>query len=69
MYDYHNAFDRVKKIIRGENGELPTFWLELFRQWLSGEKVDTIFCSFILIIVFRFTYHNYIPLLACLLSF
>ncbi|XP_041359146.1 protein patched homolog 1-like isoform X2 [Gigantopelta aegis] len=35
MYDYHNAFDRVKKIIRGENGELPTFWLELFRQWLS----------------------------------
>nr|KAI8754123.1 protein patched-like protein 1-like [Biomphalaria glabrata] len=34
LYDYHNAFSKVKKIIKREDNTLTPFWLELFRQWL-----------------------------------
>ena len=35
MYQYHSAFQRVDKIIRREDGSLPGFWLDMFRQWLA----------------------------------
>ncbi|BFZ16560.1 hypothetical protein BsWGS_19599 [Bradybaena similaris] len=35
LYQYHNAFHKVQKIIRREDGSLPPFWLDLFRQWLA----------------------------------
>ncbi|KAH9499847.1 Protein patched 1 [Bulinus truncatus] len=34
LYEYHNAFTKVKKIIKREDNTLTSFWLELFRQWL-----------------------------------
>ena len=37
LYEYHKSFQRIKKIIKREDGSLPAFWLDLFRQWLSGE--------------------------------
>ncbi|GFN88088.1 patched protein, partial [Plakobranchus ocellatus] len=35
LYQYHAAFNKVKKIIKREDGSLPSFWLDLFRQWLA----------------------------------
>lgn len=35
LYSYHKAFQQVGHIIKREDGSLPTFWLELFREWLS----------------------------------
>ncbi|CAG5128611.1 unnamed protein product, partial [Candidula unifasciata] len=35
LYHYHSAFQKVQKIIRREDGSLPPFWLDLFRQWLT----------------------------------
>ncbi|GAB1608434.1 protein patched homolog 1-like [Argonauta hians] len=34
LYSYHKAFQQVDHIIKREDGTLPTFWLELFREWL-----------------------------------
>lgn len=36
LYDYHKAFQRVDKIIKREDVSVRPFWLDLFRQWLSG---------------------------------
>ncbi|NP_001310737.1 protein patched-like [Parasteatoda tepidariorum] len=36
LYDYHEAFTRVGKIIKNDNGGLPEFWLTMFRDWLIG---------------------------------
>ncbi|XP_043484332.1 protein patched isoform X3 [Leptopilina heterotoma] len=36
LQDYHDAFIRVKNIIKNDNGGLPEFWLSLFRKWLQG---------------------------------
>ncbi|KAH3696994.1 hypothetical protein DPMN_084478, partial [Dreissena polymorpha] len=36
LREYHYAFQNVDKIIREENNELPTFWLDSFRSWLLG---------------------------------
>ncbi|KAK3783201.1 hypothetical protein RRG08_046993 [Elysia crispata] len=35
LYQYHAAFSKVKKIIKRDDGSLPSFWLDLFRQWLA----------------------------------
>ncbi|GFR79109.1 protein patched homolog 1 [Elysia marginata] len=35
LYEYHAAFNKVKKIIKRDDGSLPSFWLDLFRQWLA----------------------------------
>jgi len=34
LYEYHDAFTRVSKIIKNDDGGLPEFWLSLFRDWL-----------------------------------
>ncbi|XP_076319648.1 protein patched-like isoform X2 [Tachypleus tridentatus] len=34
LYEYHEAFTRVDKIIKNDDGGLPDFWLSLFRDWL-----------------------------------
>ncbi|XP_050403061.1 protein patched homolog 1 isoform X2 [Patella vulgata] len=31
---YHDKFHQVTQIIKREDGTLPTFWLDIFRQWL-----------------------------------
>ena len=43
LLDYHQGFQHVQQIIKKEDGTLPRFWLQLFRDWLLGEyngKVD-----------------------------
>ena len=34
LYDYHNSFTRIGKIIKNDDGGLPDFWLSVFRDWL-----------------------------------
>jgi patched 1 protein len=34
LYDYHNSFTRISKIIKNDDGGLPDFWLSVFRDWL-----------------------------------
>ncbi|XP_011634801.2 protein patched, partial [Pogonomyrmex barbatus] len=36
LYEYHDAFMRIKNVIKNDNGGLPEFWLGLFRDWLKG---------------------------------
>ncbi|XP_015587157.1 protein patched isoform X2 [Cephus cinctus] len=36
LNDYHDAFMRVKNVIKNDDGGLPEFWLSLFRDWLKG---------------------------------
>ncbi|CAG5106236.1 Similar to Ptch1: Protein patched homolog 1 (Mus musculus) [Cotesia congregata] len=36
LYDYHDAFTRVKNVIKKDESSLPQFWLSLFRDWLKG---------------------------------
>ena len=36
LYDYHEAFMRIKNVIKNDDGGLPEFWLSLFRDWLKG---------------------------------
>ena len=36
LQDYHDAFMRVKNVIKNDDGGLPDFWLSLFRNWLKG---------------------------------
>nr|XP_031831591.1 protein patched isoform X4 [Nomia melanderi] len=36
LYEYHDAFMRIKNVIKNDNGGLPEFWLSLFRDWLRG---------------------------------
>lgn len=36
LYEYHDAFVRIKNVIKNDNGGLPEFWLGLFRDWLKG---------------------------------
>ncbi|KAG7203232.1 hypothetical protein KM043_010333 [Ampulex compressa] len=36
LYEYHDAFMRIKNVIKNDNGGLPEFWLSLFRDWLKG---------------------------------
>lgn len=36
LYEYHDAFMRIKNVIKNDNGGLPDFWLSLFRDWLQG---------------------------------
>ena len=35
LYEYHQAFQRVERISKREDGSLPTFWLQIFRDWLQ----------------------------------
>ncbi|GIY21759.1 protein patched [Caerostris extrusa] len=35
LYDYHAAFNRIKKV-KNENSEPSEFWLSMFRDWLLG---------------------------------
>ncbi|ESO92335.1 hypothetical protein LOTGIDRAFT_71238, partial [Lottia gigantea] len=34
LNQYHAEFNSVKQIIKRQDGSLPTFWLDIFRQWL-----------------------------------
>ncbi|XP_022648722.1 protein patched homolog 1-like isoform X2 [Varroa destructor] len=34
LYEYHDAFTRVEKIVKNDDGGLPGFWLSHFRDWL-----------------------------------
>ena len=34
LYEYHHSFTRVSKIIKNDDGGLPSFWLTSFRDWL-----------------------------------
>lgn len=36
LYEYHDAFMRVKNVIKNDDGGLPEFWLSLFRDWLKN---------------------------------
>ncbi|XP_043528023.1 protein patched-like [Frieseomelitta varia] len=36
LYEYHDAFMRIKNVIKNDDGGLPEFWLSLFRDWLKG---------------------------------
>lgn len=36
LYDYHDAFTRIERIIKNDDGGLPDFWLSMFRDWLLG---------------------------------
>ena len=36
LMEYHNAFTRVSKIIKNDDGGLPDSWLTMFRDWLIG---------------------------------
>lgn len=36
LYEYHDAFMRIKNVIKNDNGGLPEFWLSLFRDWLKN---------------------------------
>jgi len=36
LYEFHDAFMRVKNVFKNDNGGLPEFWLGLFRDWLRG---------------------------------
>lgn len=36
LYDYHEAFMRVKNVIKNDDGGLPEFWLSIFRDWLRN---------------------------------
>ncbi|XP_061192639.1 protein patched homolog 1-like [Saccostrea echinata] len=35
LTQYHRSFQTVDKIIKREDGSLPNFWLDLFKQWLQ----------------------------------
>lgn len=35
LYEYHDAFVRVDRIIKDDDGGLPDFWLVMMRDWLS----------------------------------
>ncbi|XP_023246970.1 protein patched [Copidosoma floridanum] len=35
IYEYHDAFMRIKNVIKNDDGGLPEFWLSLFRDWLK----------------------------------
>ncbi|XP_029676323.1 protein patched isoform X2 [Formica exsecta] len=36
LYEYHDAFVRIKNVIKNDNGGLSEFWLGLFRDWLKN---------------------------------
>ncbi|RLU17567.1 hypothetical protein DMN91_009803 [Ooceraea biroi] len=36
LYEYHDAFMRIKNVFKNDNGGLPEFWLGLFRDWLKS---------------------------------
>lgn len=36
LHEYHQAFIKVSNIMKNDNGGLPEFWLEMFRDWLIG---------------------------------
>ncbi|XP_063976925.1 protein patched isoform X1 [Diachasmimorpha longicaudata] len=36
LHEYHDAFMRVNRIIKNDDGGLPKFWLEYFRDWLRN---------------------------------
>ena len=37
LYQFHQAFQPVKKIIKKEGQTLPRFWLHMFRDWLLSK--------------------------------
>ena len=37
LYEFHEAFQPVKRIIKKEGQTLPRFWLHMFRDWLLSE--------------------------------
>ena len=43
LHDYHDAFTRIERIIKNDDGGLPDFWLSMFRDWLLGKFVFLIF--------------------------
>lgn len=36
LYEYHQSFNRISKIIKNDDGGLPEFWLSTFRDWLRN---------------------------------
>ncbi|XP_064605910.1 protein patched homolog 1-like [Liolophura sinensis] len=34
LMEYHQAFEKVSRIIKEDDGTLPSFWLSMFKQWL-----------------------------------
>lgn len=36
LREFYHAFQNVDKILRNNDGTLPTFWLDAFRTWLIG---------------------------------
>ncbi|XP_037090839.1 protein patched-like [Pollicipes pollicipes] len=34
LHEYHQAFTRVPRVIKNDDGGLPDFWLGMFRDWL-----------------------------------
>lgn len=39
LHEYHEAFVRVPKVIKNDNGGLPEFWLSMFRDWLISLQI------------------------------
>lgn len=37
LFEYHDAFVRIPAIIKNDDGGLPDFWLNMFRDWLMGK--------------------------------
>lgn len=36
LHEYHQTFTRIGQIIKNDDGGLPEFWLNMFRDWLLG---------------------------------
>ncbi|KAK6617228.1 hypothetical protein RUM44_005559 [Polyplax serrata] len=36
LHEYHRAFMKVSNVMKNDDGGLPEFWLEMFRNWLIG---------------------------------
>lgn len=45
LQEYHQAFTRVPRVIKNDDGGLPDFWLTTFRDWLLGKctKLKSLF--------------------------
>ncbi|XP_052129239.1 protein patched [Frankliniella occidentalis] len=36
LFEYHDAYMRIPAVIKNDDGGLPDFWLNMFRDWLNG---------------------------------
>ena len=39
LYKYHESFQKIKHIMKNDDGGLPSFWLPMMRDWLKGLQV------------------------------